>query len=143
MPLQSERRMAKPGLDFPGLGVGLVVLRQGRILLCRRLKAPEAGFWNIVGGKVNHMEAATVAAKREAEEESGLVIGKIDFLCATEQIIEADGQHWVSLLYKTEDSSGEPWLTEPDKLSEIGWFALEDLPEPLSVFAKAALRYLA
>ncbi|RVL09481.1 NUDIX domain-containing protein, partial [Sinorhizobium meliloti] len=54
--------MALPGIDFPGLGCGLAILRDGKILLCRRLKAPEAGHWSIVGGKVDHMELAQDAA---------------------------------------------------------------------------------
>jgi 8-oxo-dGTP diphosphatase len=60
----------------------------------------------------------------------------------TEQLIEADRQHWISLLYVTEDTSGDPQLTEPDKLSEIGWFDLDDLPQPLSVFTQTVLTYL-
>lgn len=134
--------MGQPGLDFPGLGVGLAILRDGKLLLCRRMKAPEAGHWNIVGGKVDHMEPAEIAARREAEEETGLSIGSIRYLGMTEQLIEADRQHWVSLLYVTDDTTGEPQLTEPDKLSEIGWFNLGDLPQPLSVFTRAVLSYL-
>lgn len=129
----------KPGVDFPGVGCGLVIQRvDGRVLLCKRLKAPEAGFWNIVGGKVDLMERFIDAARREAEEESGLTIGAVDFLCLSEEIIPADGQHWVSLIYVTRDFAGEPTLTEPDKLSEIGWFALDDLPQPLSAFSAKA-----
>lgn len=129
----------KPGVDFPGVGCGLVVQRaDGRVLLCKRLKAPEAGFWNIVGGKVDLMERSIDAARREAEEESGLKIGAVDLLCLAEEIIPADGQHWVSLIYVTRDFTGEPTLTEPDKLSEIGWFALDDLPQPLSAFSAKA-----
>ncbi|WP_113486848.1 NUDIX domain-containing protein [Rhizobium cremeum] len=134
--------MATPGIDFPGLGVGLAILRDGKLLLYRRRKAPEAGFWNIVGGKVDHMEPAEQAARREAEEETGLSIGSIGFLAATEQIIDDDRQHWVSLLYRTEDFSGEAQLTEPDKLSEFGWFDLDALPEPLSAFTRAILPFL-
>jgi 8-oxo-dGTP diphosphatase len=134
--------MGQPGLDFPGLGVGLAILRDGKLLLCRRMKAPEAGHWNIVGGKVDHMEPAEIAARREAEEETGLSIGSIRYLGMTEQLIETDRQHWVSLLYVTDDTTGEPQLTEPDKLSEIGWFDLDDLPQPLSVFTRAVLSYL-
>ncbi|MBO3760603.1 NUDIX domain-containing protein [Ciceribacter sp. L1K22] len=134
--------MGMPGIDFPGLGVGLALLRDDRILLYRRMKAPEAGHWNIVGGKVDHMEPAERAARREAEEETGLSIGALTFLGQTEQIIEADRQHWVSLLYKTTDFSGEPQLTEPDKLSEFGWFDLDALPEPLSAFTRAVLPLL-
>lgn len=129
----------RPGVDFPGVGCGLVIQRaDGRVLLCKRLKAPQAGFWNIVGGKVDLMERSIDAARREAEEESGLTIGAVDFLCLVEEIIPADGQHWVSLIYVTRDFTGEPRLTEPDKLSEIGWFALDDLPQPLSAFSAKA-----
>lgn len=134
--------MGQPGIDFPGLGVGLAILRDGKLLLCKRMKAPEAGHWNIVGGKVDHMERAEVAARREAEEETGLSIGPIRYLGMTEQLIEADRQHWISLLYVTDDTTGDPQLTEPDKLSEIGWFDLDDLPQPLSVFTQTVLTYL-
>lgn len=134
--------MGTPGIDFPGLGVGLAILRDDRILLYRRMKAPEAGHWNIVGGKVDHMEPADQAARREAEEETGLSIGTLTFLGQTEQIIEADRQHWISLLYKTTDIAGEPRLTEPDKLSDFGWFELDALPEPLSAFTRAVLPLL-
>ena len=130
---------SKPGLDFPGVGAGLVILRDGKLLLCRRLKAPEAGHWNIPGGKVDHLEPAGVAAKREAEEETGLRIGHVDFLCHSELAIASENQHWVSLIFIARDFEGEPILTEPDKLSEIGWFALDQLPQPLSAFANDAL----
>ncbi|MBY5365634.1 NUDIX domain-containing protein [Rhizobium leguminosarum] len=134
--------MGRPGLNFPGFGVGLVILRDAKILLYKRLRAPEAGYWNIVGGKVDHMEPAEQAARREAEEETGLVIGRIERLGMTEQIIDADRQHWISLLYVTRDIEGEPQLTEPDKLSDFGWFPLTNLPEPLSAFTKAAIAAL-
>ena len=31
---------------------------------------------------------------------------------------------------------------EPDKLSEIGWYPLDDLPQPLSLFAQDAVKAL-
>jgi 8-oxo-dGTP diphosphatase len=60
----------------------------------------------------------------------------------SEQIIEADRQHWISILYLARDVEGEPQLTEPDKLSDFGWFPLTNLPEPLSAFTKAAIAAL-
>lgn len=134
--------MSLPGVHFPGLGAGLAILRDGKMLLYKRLKAPEAGFWNIVGGKVDHMEPAALAARREAIEETGLTIGNIEFLCTTEQIIETDRQHWISLIYVTKDFSGEPVLVEPDKLCEFGWFGRDEMPEPLSAFTQAAIAHL-
>ncbi|WP_112815513.1 NUDIX hydrolase [Ensifer sp.] len=131
--------MGRPGVDFPGFGCGLAIMRDGKLLLYKRLKAPEAGHWNIVGGKVDHMERSELAARREAEEESGLSIHSTRFLCLSEQLIEADRQHWISMIYVTDDFSGEPQLTEPDKLSDIGWYDLDALPEPLSRFAADAV----
>jgi 8-oxo-dGTP diphosphatase len=134
--------MGQPGIDFPGLGVGLVILRDRKILLYRRLRAPEADHWSIVGGKVDHMEPAEQAARREAEEETGLKIGRVELLGPAELITETDGHHWISLLYIAADFQGEPQLTEPDKLSSFGWFTRRDLPLPLSAFAQAAIAHL-
>ncbi|CAD7044976.1 NUDIX domain-containing protein [Pseudorhizobium endolithicum] len=133
----------RPGIDFPGVGAGLVILRpDGKVLLCRRLKAPEAGHWNIVGGKVDLLERSEEAARREAEEETGLRIGRVEFLCTAEEIVAADRQHWISQIYVTTDFSGEPSLTEPDKLSHIGWFDRREPPSPLSQFAATAFEAL-
>ena len=134
--------MSIPGIDVPGLGCGLAILRDGKLLLYRRLRAPEAGTWNIVGGKVDHMERAMEAARREAEEESGLTVGAVDFLCVSEQILADERQHWLSLIYVTEDFSGEARVMEPEKLPEFGWFALDALPQPLSRFAADAVAAL-
>jgi ADP-ribose pyrophosphatase YjhB (NUDIX family) len=128
-----------PGIDFPGVGTGLAILRDGRLLLYRRTRPPEAGHWNIVGGKVDHMEPVESACRREAEEETGLSIGKVSFLTISEQIFESDRHHWLSLIYATEDAEGEARLTEPEKLPELGWFPLDALPSPLSRFASDAV----
>ncbi len=131
-----------PGLSFPGVGAGLVVVRNGKILLYHRRKAPEANHWNILGGKVDHMEPAEQAALREAEEESGLMIPAARFLCLSEQIIPEDNQHWLSLIYVATNVSGEPAMVEPDKFHGFGWFSPENLPTPLSRFTTDAVRAL-
>jgi ADP-ribose pyrophosphatase YjhB (NUDIX family) len=132
----------RPGIDFPGVGTGLAILRDGKLLLYKRVRPPEAGHWNIVGGKVDHMERAADACRREAEEETGLSIGSIAFLTLSEQIFDEDRHHWVSLIYRTGDVEGEARVTEPEKLPEFGWFDLDDLPVPLSRFAAEAVRAL-
>jgi 8-oxo-dGTP diphosphatase len=133
-----------PGQDYPGIGVGLIIRRDdGRVLMCRRLKTPEAGHWNIVGGKIDKMELAADAARREAEEETGLKIGEIRFLCLVEGILEDEAQHWVSLIYVTDDFEGEPVLTEPDKHADLQWIDIGDVPRPLSMFSERAFAQLA
>ncbi|AYD01237.1 NUDIX domain-containing protein [Neorhizobium sp. NCHU2750] len=143
MTVADQSATARPGLDFPGLGVGLVIRRaDGKVLVCRRLKAPEAGYWNIVGGKVDMMERAEDAARREAEEETGLRIGKVRFVCHIEGILPDEGQHWLSLIYVTEDFDGEPVLTEPDKHADLMWIDINDPPSPLSLFSSLAFSHL-
>lgn len=131
-----------PGRNFPGVGAGLAILRDGKLLLYRRTRPPEAGHWNIVGGKIDHLERSDVAARREAEEETGLTIGTVEFLCHSEQIFTDEGQHWVSLIYATRDFSGEPRVVEPEKLPEFGWFDFDHLPQPTSRFALDAVAHL-
>lgn len=132
----------RPGEDFPGVGVGLVIIRDARLLLYRRVRPPEAGHWNIVGGKIDHLEAAIDAVRREAEEESGLSIRSVEFLGVSEQIFGDEGQHWLSLIYRAVEFSGEARVTEPEKLPEFGWFAVDALPQPLSRFAADAVAML-
>jgi 8-oxo-dGTP diphosphatase len=131
-----------PGIDFPGVGTGLAILRDGKLLLYRRTRPPEAGYWNIVGGKVDLGESSEAAARREAIEESGLAIGEMEFLTLSEQFDGIGGQHWVSLIFATSDTSGDARVMEPDKLPEFGWFDMDDLPSPLSRFAADAVRAL-
>lgn len=128
-----------PGRNFPGVGAGLAILRDGKLLLYRRTRPPEAGHWNIVGGKIDHLERSDEAARREAEEETGLSIGTVEFLCHSEQIFKDEGQHWVSLIYATRDFAGEPRVVEPEKLPEFGWFDFDHLPQPTSRFALDAV----
>jgi ADP-ribose pyrophosphatase YjhB (NUDIX family) len=134
--------MGQPGIDFPGVGTGLVVLNDNKILLCKRLKAPEALHWSIPGGKVDHLELSQQAAMRETYEETGLKIFSVKFLCLSEKIIPADKQHWISTIFIADGFEGELQLMEPDKLSEIGWFDLSALPQPLSQFAIDAIEAL-
>ncbi|MDO6963162.1 NUDIX domain-containing protein [Rhizobium alvei] len=131
-----------PGTDFPGFGVGLAIVRDGKLLLYRRTRPPEPGHWNIVGGKVDVMEHSATAARREAEEETGLSITECRFLCLSEQIFESDRQHWISVIYTTDKIEGEPRVTEPEKLPEFGWFSADALPSPLSRFAHDAVAAL-
>jgi ADP-ribose pyrophosphatase YjhB (NUDIX family) len=124
-----------------GIGCGAAILREGRLLLLKRRKAPEAGCWSLVGGKVDFLERAEEAALRETVEEVGLAIELGPLLCLV-QMIGIDGQHWVSPVYRATPGSGEPVNREPDKIAAIGWFALDDPPEPLAWAAREAIAAL-
>jgi 8-oxo-dGTP diphosphatase len=124
-----------------GVGCGAAILREGRLLLVKRRKAPEAGCWSLVGGKVDFLEAAEDAARRETGEEVGVDIVLGPLLCLT-QMIGIDDQHWVSPVYRAIVKVGEPVNREPDKIEAVGWFDINDPPSPLALAAREAIAAL-
>lgn len=127
--------------EKPGVGCGAAILRGGRILLVERRKIPEAGHWNLPGGKVDFLERIEAAVKREIREEIGVELALQSMLCVTE-MIGVDGQHWVSPIYRATIAEGEPVNCEPDKIASIGWFPLDAPPSPLAQGAKDAIAAL-
>ena len=63
-------------------------------------------------------------------------------LGAFDHILPGEHQHWVSVTYLARHIGGEPSIREPSKCSELGWFATDALPGPLSVISLANLRRL-
>ena len=125
----------------PRVGCGAAILdAQGRLLLVKRIKNPEAAHWGVPGGKLDWGEAARACAEREIREELGITIVAGPVLAVTDMI--AEDHHWVAITYRAESFSGEPSIQEDHALSEWGWFALDALPSPLTaatVDAVAAL----
>ncbi|MEM2936776.1 MAG: NUDIX hydrolase, partial [Candidatus Bathyarchaeia archaeon] len=58
----------------PVVGVGAVILNQGKILLVKRGVEPGKGRWSIPGGAVELGEGLHEALKREVREECGLAV---------------------------------------------------------------------
>jgi mutator protein MutT len=62
----------------PLVGVGAVVLHQGRVLLVRRGGQPSSGKWSLPGGLVELGETTAEAIRREIREECGIGITVVD-----------------------------------------------------------------
>ena len=127
--------------DAPRVGCGAAIMRDGRLLLVKRLKPPEAGHWNLVGGKVDFLETVEDAVRRETREEVGLEIA-LGAPLPWVQMIGVDGQHWVSAVFRARVLSGEATLREPDKMSGLTWAPLDDPPQPLALAARLAVAAL-
>ena len=56
----------------PWIAVGVVVVRDGKVLLVQRGKEPGKGLWAVPGGMVDLGETVREATKREAKVETGL-----------------------------------------------------------------------
>ena len=126
----------------PGVGCGAAIVRDGQILLIKRMRPPEAGCWSLPGGKVDFLERVADAVVREIREEIGVAIA-LERRLGVVEMVGVDDQHWVSPIYLARIVAGEPRLCEPEKHAEIAWFPLGRPPAPLSVAARDALAALA
>lgn len=60
--------------DAPRVGVGALVMKDERVLMIKRGKAPSKGMWSIPGGRVELGETLQEAAEREVQEETGITV---------------------------------------------------------------------
>ena len=118
--------------DSPKVGVGAVVIRDGRVLLIRRGIAPSQGLWAIPGGSLELGETLQEGAERELLEETGIRARAGDPIYAFDFFErDADGKvrfHFVIVDMKADYISGEPkgaddalearWLN-PDNIHEL------------------------
>ncbi len=72
--------------EWPLVGVGGVVIDQGRALLVRRAREPALGEWTIPGGLLEVGETLTAAVERELLEETGLTVRVVELIEALERI---------------------------------------------------------
>jgi ADP-ribose pyrophosphatase YjhB (NUDIX family) len=126
----------------PGVGCGAAIVRDGKLLLVQRRGPPEAGCWNLPGGKVDFGERVEDAIVREIAEEVGVKIVLLRPLGVV-QMIGLDDQHWVAPIHLAKIVAGEPENRERGKHEAIVWAPLDAPPSPLAVAAREAIAALA
>ncbi len=77
------------------------------------------------GGKVEENESFQAATNRELEEELGIKV-HVGKLFGTYQTNSPEGDFSVSL-FICEIASGNPQLSEPEIISNFGWYSYEQL----------------
>jgi 8-oxo-dGTP diphosphatase len=114
----------------PGVAVGVLLVRGAEVLLGRRRPPAHGhGTWGAIGGQVRFGETFQAAAKREAEEEAGVVVQRLRVVCVTNVV--AYGAHWTGPQYICTEWAGEPAVREPDQIEGWEWRPLADPPHPL------------
>ena len=132
------------GKDYIGVGCGAFILNDNdELLLHRRNKAPEKGYWSIPGGSLEMFETFEQAVVREVKEETDLDVEVVRLVGLCNHIVNIENEekvHWVTPSYLCKILSGTAKITEPGKHTEIGWFKLDNLPEDLTITTKKAIR---
>ena len=109
----------------PKVAVAVLVERDGKILLVRRVNTPQQGKWSLPAGFVDAGEHPVEAAVRECLEETGLrvqVAELVDVLAGREHPRGAD----IFIIYRAEIAAGE--LQPGDDADQVGFFSREKLP---------------
>ncbi|MDT8307579.1 MAG: NUDIX hydrolase [Anaerolineae bacterium] len=138
-------RRACPACGFiyftdPKVGVGALVIDEGKILLVRRRMMPEVGKWSIPAGYLDRGEDPREVAARETCEETGLEVsieGLVDvYYNACAGSVGAS----IFILYRAELIGGE--LEPGDDADAAAFFGPDELPELAFASTRDAIRWL-
>jgi 8-oxo-dGTP diphosphatase len=113
------------------IGVGVLIVRDGNVLLGRRQGSHGAGTWAPPGGHLEFGETAEACARREVAEETGLALGATTRGPWSVDLFVAEGKHYVTLFVIAHDVAGEARVLEPEKCAKWEWHAWNALPTPL------------
>ncbi|MEK7509693.1 MAG: NUDIX domain-containing protein [Patescibacteria group bacterium] len=119
--------------SIPKVGVGVMVVKDGKVLLALRKASHGAGGYQFPGGHLEHLESFEECARREVREECGIEIDNIEFVFVANVTAFAP-KHYIHLGLKADWKSGEPQQLEPEKSGPWEWYSLDALPSPLLLF---------
>ena len=113
------------------VGANVFLVRDSKLLLGRRKNIFGDGTWALPGGHLETGESMTGAAKRELDEETGLIAKGMKFVALVNNV--QDNGHYIQVGFLAEGVEGEPQLKEPDKCYEWKWYDLDQLPDTLFI----------
>ena len=134
--------MAREYPAAPVVGVGAVIVRDGRALIVRRGYEPRKGEWSIPGGLLQLGESLAEGARREVLEETGLEVDMGPMIETFDRVHrDADGRiryHFVIVDFVCWSSTGEP--VAGSDAEAVAWVTADDIDRyVVSAHAKAVL----
>ncbi len=115
----------------PIIAVGVVVVKDNKILLIRRTKPPKSDSWSIPGGAQELGETTVQAAIREVLEETAITIDNPQFLDVVDYIERDETSnikhHYTLVDYAANYGSGD--LAAGDDAEQAIWVPIDQLSE--------------
>jgi len=115
-----------------------MIIKDGKVLLSKRLDSHGAGEYSFPGGHLEHLESFETCAIRETAEECGIEIQNIRFQFLANMTAYAP-KHYVHIGLVADWKAGEPQALEANKSGPWGWYDFDALPEPLFYACTLAL----
>ena len=116
---------------YPRVGVGVIVIRDQKVLLGKRKNAHGEGDWNFPGGHLEFGEEIIACAAREVLEETGLAISNANIGPFTNDVFMEEHKHYITVYVIGDSLEGEAQRLEPEKCEGWQWFSWDNLPQPL------------
>ncbi len=115
--------------EHPLVGVGAVVIKDGKFLLIKRAFEPSLGKWSVPGGLVEVGESLAEACIRETEEETGLKVEILELINVFDMIDRDDSgkvrYHYVLIDFLAKPVGGKERLS-PES-TDMRWVSREDM----------------
>ncbi|MEM3731765.1 MAG: NUDIX hydrolase [Candidatus Bathyarchaeia archaeon] len=112
----------------PVVGVGAIIVCDGKILLEKRKGEPGRGKWSVPGGLVELGEKAESAVVREVKEETGLDVAEPQLIDVVDNIVQDENGeikwHFVIIDYFVKVKGGE--MRASDDAEELRWVPLDE-----------------
>ena len=115
----------------PKVGIGVMVIKEGKMLLGKRKNAHGEGTWSYPGGHLEFGESWEACSQREVMEETGLEIKNLRFGMVTNDVFEKEHKHYITIFIVADFDAGDLTLMEPHKCEQWDWFEWGQFPEPL------------
>ncbi len=131
-----------------GVGFGVMIIKDNRVLLGRRHEDPEKadselhgeGTWTMPGGKMGFGETFEDSAFRETLEETSIKLNKEKLKLISLTNDRVPDAHFVTIGFLTDKFEGEPQVMEPDEITEWKWFSLNELPNNIFFPSKKIIK---
>ena len=107
-----------------------LILEKNKKLLFLKQTSSNGGGHSLVGGKIDHNEAAVDALIREAFEEVGIRLKKKHLQLI--HLYRRDSNKEIIMVYKTRKWTGKPEPLETHKFKKTHWFSKLSLPTDIS-----------
>jgi len=115
----------------PKVGVWVIVRKDGKILLGKRINAHGDGTWCFPWWHLEFNESVEECAIRETLEEAGIKIKNISMGPFTNDIFHEEKKHYITLFVICDYDEWEPKVMEPEKCEKRERVERENFHTPL------------